>query len=340
MNFSGSKGVSAPEQQFNRACDACRMHKVRCLPNNTATSKTCQRCARTDRQCVYTAPQKRKQRKRTDARVAELEREVQAMRTLFEKKEPGPNRSLPSTSGEGLDDIHAQRPNAADSAESNSSSERKVGKTMVVETRSDSASTPLDLTWSGAPSQEPMGTPAPYSPDSDVIDRGVISLEHATKLWNTYNTSLVHYFPSVSFPPEVTIGELRTTKPTLFLAAIAAASGKEGARLYSILNTEVLSAYAHRTVIQGEKSLELVQALTITSIWYYPPGKYSQLKFYEYIHMAATMALDIGLGTNPKTFRNRRGTDSEGNSPASASLDDVELEKRKTFLTCYLITTR
>jgi hypothetical protein len=52
------------------------------------------------------------------------------------------------------------------------------------------------------------------------------------------------------------------------------------------------------------------------------------------------MALDIGLGTNPKTFRNRRGTDSEGNSPASASLDDVELEKRKTFLTCYLITTR
>jgi hypothetical protein len=83
-----------------------------------------------------------------------------------------------------------------------------------------------------------------------------------------------------------------------------------------------------------------VQALTISSVWYYPPGKYSQLKFYEYIHMAATMALDIGLGTNPKTFRNRHGTDSEGSLPVSAILDDVELEKRKTFLTCYLTTTR
>jgi hypothetical protein len=184
-----------------------------------------------------------------------------------------------------------------------------------------------------------MGTPAAYSPDSDVIDRGVISLAQATQLLHSYNTGLVNYFPTVQFPPEATIEELRTTKPTLFLAAIAAASGKEGSRLYSILNTEVLSAYAHRTVIQGEKSLELVQALIITSVWYYPPGKYSQLKFYEYIHMAATMALDIGLGTNPKAFRSRRGTESDGESPPANDLDDAELEKRKTFLTCYLITT-
>jgi len=37
-------------------------------------SKTCQRCEKMDRLCVFTAPQKRKQRKRTDTRVAELER--------------------------------------------------------------------------------------------------------------------------------------------------------------------------------------------------------------------------------------------------------------------------
>jgi hypothetical protein len=288
---------------------------------------------------VYTAPQKRKQRKRTDARVAELEREVQAMRTLFEKKEPNANLSSSSTFGG-----NTPMPLMSGSSESTPGSEMDgkvgIGRTVVVEARSEPQQQ-LDLAWTGAPYQEPMGTPAAYSPDSDVIDRGVISLEAATKLWNTYNTGLVNYFPTVSFPPEVTVEELRKTKPTLFLAAIAAASGKEGARLYSILNTEVLSAYAHRTVIQGEKSLELVQALIITSVWYYPPGKYSQLKFYEYIHMAATMALDIGLGTNPKTFRSRRaGTDSDGDSPLPAgNLDDVKLEKRKTFLACYLIST-
>ena len=324
------------EQQFNRACDACRLHKVRCLPNNSATSRTCQRCARTDRQCVYTAPQKRKQRKRTDARVAELEREVQAMRTLFEKKESeGPQSGHGSSSS-----TFGETPVAhmSGSGDSTPGSEKK-GRTVVVEAARPEPAQPLDLAWSGVPTQEPMGTPTAYSPDSDVIDRGVISLELATRLWNSYNTGLVNYFPTVHFPADVTVEIMRNTKPTLFLAAIAAASGKEGSRLYSILNTEVLSAYAHQTVIRGEKSLELVQALIITSVWYYPPGKYSQLKFYEYIHMAATMALDIGLGTNPKTFRSRRGTDSDGDSPPAGDLDDAELEKRKTFLACYLIST-
>jgi hypothetical protein len=282
---------------------------------------------------VYTAPQKRKQRKRTDARVAELEREVQAMRTLFEKKEPPPNENSSSTVG----DTPIAR--MSGSGSSTTGSEEQLGRTTVVEAAGSEPQQQLNLEWSGMPTQEPMGTPAAYSPDSDVIDRGVISLELATQLLHSYNTGLVNYFPTVHFPPEVTIEELRNTKPTLFLAAIAAASGKEGSRLYSILNTEVLSAYAHRTVIRGEKSLELVQALIITSVWYYPPGKYSQLKFYEYIHMAATMALDIGLGTNPKTFRSRRGTDSDGDSPPAGDLDDAELEKRKTFLACYLIST-
>jgi hypothetical protein len=63
------------EQQLDCSCDPWRMHKVRCLPNDSVTSKTCQRCARTDRQCINTAQQKTKQQKRTDARVAESVRE-------------------------------------------------------------------------------------------------------------------------------------------------------------------------------------------------------------------------------------------------------------------------
>ncbi len=326
------------EQQFNRACDACRLHKVRCLPNNSATSRMCQRCARTDRQCVYTAPQKRKQRKRTDARVAELEREVQAMRTLFEKN--GSGSEAPPSGNTSSSSTFGETPLGHTSGEGESTpGSEKRGKTVVVEAARPGAAQHLNLAWSGAPTQEPMGTPTAYSPDSDVIDRGVISLELATRLWHSYNTGLVNYFPTVHFPPDVTVEEMRKTKPTLFLAAIAAASGKEGSRLYSILNTEVLNAYAHRTVIQGDKSLELVQALIITSVWYYPPGKYSQLKFYEYIHMAATMALDIGLGTNPKSFRSRRIADPDGDSPLGGDLDDAEFEKRKTFLACYLIST-
>ncbi len=132
---------------------------------------------------------------------------------------------------------------------------------------------PYPLEWS----------PPPYSPDSDVVDRGIVSIDVANQLFQSYNEDLVPHYPAVLFPAELTAEELRKTKPTLFLSVIAAAAGKTDSHLYSILNSEVISAYAHRTVIRGEKSLELVQAMIVTSVWYFPPGKFAQLKFYEYI---------------------------------------------------------
>jgi hypothetical protein len=182
-------------------------------------------------------------------------------------------------------------------------------------------------------------SPPLFSPNPDVIDRGIISMDAANQLFRSYNEDLVQHYPGVVFPAELTAEELRATKPTLFLSVIAAAAGKSDSHLYSILNSEVLSAYAHRTVIRAEKNLELVQAMIITSIWYYPPGKFAQLKFYEYTHMATTMALDIGLGSNPKRSKFRRGVTSNPEYTVSELLDEDELERRRTFLVCYLIST-
>ena len=64
------------DQRSNRACEAYRLLKVRCLSDETSPSSQCQRCRRAKRSCVFAAPQKRRPRKRTDTRVAELEREV------------------------------------------------------------------------------------------------------------------------------------------------------------------------------------------------------------------------------------------------------------------------
>ncbi|KAL8751095.1 MAG: hypothetical protein Q9184_006178 [Pyrenodesmia sp. 2 TL-2023] len=64
-----------------RACESCRARKVRCLPEDPIS---CQRCARSGRECVYTAPEKRRRRKRTDTRVAELEQMVQMLAARLE----------------------------------------------------------------------------------------------------------------------------------------------------------------------------------------------------------------------------------------------------------------
>jgi hypothetical protein len=176
----------------------------------------------------------------------------------------------------------------------------------------------------------------------DVIERGLISMDLATELFNTYVKELSPHYPAVVFPESASAADLRRTKPTLFLAIIAAASGKSDPSLYSILNSEVLSAFAHRMVMHSEKSLELVQAILVTVVWYHPPGKYAQMKFYEYIHMAATMAMDVGLGTNPKTSRRRREIEIDPDSPMSddgSISEEADIERKRTFLACYLATT-
>lgn len=320
MSQQGPK--SASESQANRACDACRAHKVRCLPNAASTSKTCQRCARTDRQCFFTAPQKRKQRKRTDTRVAELEKEVQAMRALFDSKaNPIQEGSLYDPSG-----IKSTPGISWEQAQMTASSEAPPELNRML----DFESTPE----ANNSSQE--GSPLVYTPDSDVVDRGIVSLEGAYQLFQSYNENLVQHYPGVVFAADFTAEECRRTKPALFLAVIAAAAGQKDPCLYSILNVEVLKVYATRMVMRHEKSLELVQALIVSCVWYRPPGSYGHLKFYEYIHMAATMAVDIGLGKNPKDSRSRRGI---GAKTEAEVLSSEDIENRRTFLVCYMITT-
>ena len=322
------------EPQQNRACDACRNHKVRCFPDISASSKICQRCARTDRHCVYTAPQKRKQRKRTDTRVAELEREVQAMRSLFEGKKDkvhSGDKSEPTTKNDGY---------IQETPEDSPSSSGLTSNTSVSSKPPNHGGQRLPLPSMRNHQASHRQTPS-TSPSLDVVDRGIISNESATTLFETYVTELVPHYPVVVFSTAVTASEIRRTKPTLFLAIIAAASGKSDPSLYSALNSEVLSAYAQQIVIESQKSLELVQAMLVTSVWYYPPGRLTQLKFYEYIHMAATMAIDIGLGTKPKTLRRLRTVEDKESPGSEHSVhgDYNEVERRRTFLACYLITT-
>ena len=147
-------------------------------------------------------------------------------------------------------------------------------------------------------------------------------------------------------PTGYTADELRRATPILFLAVMAAASGKVDPHLHSVLHSETLQAYAN-TVVLSQKSLELVQSMIVTSPWSFTPVKFAQLKFYEYIHMAATMALDIGIGENPR--RSRVGPSHPNNVPLISELNlqirtpsmDAELldtENRRTFLTCYCLS--
>ena len=232
---------------------------------------------------------------------------------------------------------------------------------------------PQGLTLSNQVWEQDTAIPEPISILPDVIDRGILNMTMATELYRNYLDALLPQYPAV--PLSCTAAELRSEKPILFLAVMAASSGSSDPSLYRRLNQEIQSVYAAKVSLQGLKSLELVQSLLISTLWTYPPDKFEDMKFHQQIHMAATMALDLGLAKKPKgnSIRQQRSkvlfagqhldltkdqgptslpsrfpvgqhfevSDEAGStnyvmSPKNHLPDSGSLESRRTFLACYL----
>ena len=361
---------------------------MRCLQDVSLSSVKCQRCAKSNRECVFTEPTKTRRRKRTDTRVAELEREVKAMSTALRKgnayllqrdtdddteyidvhdddKEVGrSNEPLDNgaqgecaTAHEPIMTVNGEiaqlqrRSNAAnDYMEINGITD--LSQARVSEARSNASKSSPDVTDTRASQVsneigDLMQSVLPF----DVIDRGLLSMHKASLLYARYTLELVQYFPTVILPEGCDASDIRRKKPTLFLAVIAAASGSADAELNVMLNKEILQVYADQILIKGEKSLELIQSMLITIAWYCPPDNFEELRFYQYIHMAATMALDLGIenkmrrplsSSHPSVVGSVEGLrwESSREYMNKPPLDSGLLGSRRTILSCYLNCSR
>lgn len=286
-----------------------------------------------------------RRRKRTDTRVGELEKEVRALSTLL-KREGGSNpvgidedeieddesRNLPTDRGRGGGTLANESPSIAICGFGR---QRVENMTFAERSLGEYEQNSIPTSASSYDKSSGRGTPRQSAPNSDVVDRGLLSLETAAQLFDRYVNELVQYHPTVVFPEGCTADEIRRTKPALFLAVIAAAAGTSDPDLNRSLNKEISQLYAERIIMNGEKSLELVQSLLITLMWYYPPDNFEDLKFYQYIHIAATMSLDIGIGKKPRIGTSREYTRSGNPLPNSGLIDC-----RRTLLACYLNCAR
>lgn len=356
--MSTAQDVGGTEVPSHRACAHCRSQKVRCIIDEEG-SESCQRCAKAGRPCVFTPLQKRKQRKRTDTRVAELEREMRAMRAALKNREQTGNSQPPP---------QQMRQNAPEGLwfEENSLDAPRIGNDTLPAIaypgmnggNREQMTGPIQR--SGSTRLAKRFVDRPLTDSKDVVDSGMISMATARQLFESYRKYLFPHYPVVPISESTSADELRQLKPTLFLAIIAAAAGTENPELSAMLDQEVLHTYATKSLVHSEKSLELVQALIISAVWYHPPNKFGQLKYYEYIHMAVTMALDIGIGARPTTHRSRFGSrgsqqlqvrksnvhplEDTANPDLSLTPRSIDtnpettsLESRRTFLACYVV---
>ncbi|KAF2710195.1 hypothetical protein K504DRAFT_430539 [Pleomassaria siparia CBS 279.74] len=294
------------EQSLNRACEACRLSKVRCLMNPDLMSPICQRCAKAGKLCIFAAPAKRRQRKRTDVRVAELEKAVRQMRSLLRSNRISP---VEISDHEPTDEETEERDERQE-RESPVADHGRLEGSSTSTTASASAPVPEDK----SPNTEKQPDKIPsYNQNTcgpkdslgdfelDIIDRGLISHELAEELLDIYRNDLVHESPGVVIPSNWTMSQLRHQKPALFHAVMAAAAHCKGEALSNRLSEEVVFLYARSLFVKGEKSLQYVQALLVTVAYYSPPSSPAHLQIYRYTTMAASMALELGLAYKPRT---------------------------------------
>lgn len=345
----------------SRACEACRGLKVRCEPDPNNPEGACKRCAKAGRNCIVTQPT-RKRQKKTDSRVAELEKKIDALTaSLSATKAAQAGHPIPGMPdgaggiiyGGGIDVSRGWSTASAAMSRDPVHMPRSQNQSPYAEGNSMAYPPPMVLAGQKRKYTEPKEsvedapTPsvAPSAVDtrsheySDIVDRGIITMERAAVLWDRYNHQMAPHLPAVVFPRDMTVGELRKTKPILFLAIMSAACS-ETPNVQRVVVKELMQVFAEKIMITGEKSIEFVQAINISVIWYWPPENFEELKFYELVHMAAVMAIDLGLGKR-KSRRPRQLGSSFRDHPfrKHPPPDPTTIEARRTWLMCYFLTT-
>ena len=379
---------------------------MRCEPD--PIKGTCRRCAKAGRHCVVTAPS-RKRQKKTDSRVAELEKKIDALTASLQAttkgqgtsdsdddsyEEPpqpqsistnryldvsqnsarqGPDssdstpyskqRSRPSSEVARQQPIYPAHPGASRKRRRSEYQDDDTGA-VVPASRPD----PPRYTYLGNPSPHivsdtssihphlvgkrvnsrtsrtstltPPDAPIPGHEYADVVDRKILDATTAANIFYHYINEMAPHMPTVVFPLNTQPGEIRRTKPTLFLAILSIASGQDHPELQRILTKDVMRIYGERIVSKGEKSLELIQALQISTIWYWPEDD-KDAKYYQLIHMAAVMAIDLGLARKAKVTKERyHGVWRDETRTKSILPTPDTIESRRAWLSCFLLCAK
>lgn len=169
-------------------------------------------------------------------------------------------------------------------------------------------------------------------PAGDPVATGLVSPELAEQLCQTFANNLAPLYPLVSVPISSTWQSLQSGRPALFRAMIAAASTSTHPAISARMFCETARFLAEKVMMAGEKSLDLIQALLILSTWHLPPSKFTELKFSQYAHMAATMVTDL-RSSNDKRYAILTPSD-----PLPPSHELIEI--CRTFSAAYFLCSR
>jgi hypothetical protein len=313
---SANEGEKPKRQKRPRACVACRNMKIRCL--EVEGQEACRACSKVNRECIMPGPPRKRQK--TVHKVAELEKKINALTDALLAKAQQ-NDTPPDDSPE------KDQATSASSAPSRLEDSSHTTLDQYEQSLGDKVYPPLPSTPPDFRKMCPHDANAVVKDNYvDVVERGILSMDTATHMFNYWLEHMCPNCPVVAFPRGTQAHEIRTRRPMTFLAILAVASAGCHASLQPILTTEVVRQLSERTLFHGDKSMDLAHAMLFQCQYYIRPRTARDLAFNQFIHSAIILCRDLGMGKR---------------SRMQQSLGLAErTELSRTWLACYVASVR
>lgn len=233
-------------QKRGRACVACASIKIKCqLGSDTSSQPPCERCVRLNKECILSAPKRQKDR------VAELEAQVAALTKLLQKQGIQDPTVAATQYDEDSIATSPQQPAVTGETNGNARKRRLLDDLPASNSVEYISSTPVS---------------SRDGDNSDIarLDR-IVSLELQGCILERYLTEIVPVFPLVPIRGDQSLDALRAERPILLQAIIYAASpGVLSLDTQEDVARVFLNRLSGTNFDQGEKSLELVQAIQVS----------------------------------------------------------------------------
>ncbi|KAL4783306.1 hypothetical protein BJX76DRAFT_368549 [Aspergillus varians] len=275
------------------ACDKCRALKVKCVREE---GQPCLKCAKSQSKCVVPEPKKRtRQTQRATPRLVELESKLTHLLGLLS----------PSVD----ENFHIARPESA---------------ALAAQVVTDQDLNQPSAEWLGYnsltdpyPAPDLVGVPGLTAESSSgtwttttnidnawISDLGLspVVLQHLLDLFRSMDS----YFPFVLISAGWTAASMAEERPFLLLAAVTSASSGYY-HLQQALVEKSKEILSHRVVMAGEKDLDLLQGLLVHLAWFHFYLDPRSPQTYQYLQMAISMVVDLGLDQSTADQRTELG---------------------------------
>ncbi|KAF7957987.1 hypothetical protein EAE96_003554 [Botrytis aclada] len=324
MNLPGSEPSGSVDSdtpiptKLRRSCEACRASKGRCLPSKDDPTR-CAKCSKSRKKCVFleTKPRPKKMRS-SRVRVAEMEQKLDGILNLLAAK----------TQAES-------QPNSV-SAPVSPQENMPLDLSDMFE-----LSFPLLPLENASPKpfqQISLSTPPNlgYGALHDVISKCIVSTKQAEEALKGF-ASRASSFPFVLLPPQASLESLRHERPMLLLGILASTS-QNNIPVQHLLESELRETISSRTIVHGEKSIDLLQGLLLYLAWYHNHYNPEKENLFQLTQMANAMVIDLGLH-RPKFGEVQTSYSNTLGFECPKKFTPAQIEEKRTLIGCFCLTS-